>query len=488
MQASTALKRLGGETAIYGVATAVMQLGPFVLVPFLAHYFSPEEMGQVTLINAALGLLTGFLILGLDNSSHRWYWQSENDNDRRTTLASWFWFLLLSNVAVALVLLLSTAWWAPYLGQLSTGLAMLVVALIGLKALQTFYLNFLRMARRPYLVLALNAGSMMLLVGATFALLYYGQRGVAGVFEAQLLTLLLLLFPVCWGVRRHVGWRYFSLPRLRSMFRYALPLVPAGILSWLINMADRWYLQDSFGLAVVGQYQLAFSVALLVGLPAMAFQQAWAPFAFSMAKHEAAPRIYAAAMAVCVAIFSVLSVFVALFAGPIVGLVSAKSFAGAELFVWPLAFTQLFLVLYYIAALGANLAMKNGPVAWALVWAAVVKLAAMFVLGHFMGALGVALATLLAHMVMAGFLFWASQRLQPFPYPFLASVIYMGLVLALVAGLRLLSAAQNLPEWGLPLAGLVLALVLTAVYLWRMARALDVIDMVGGRYQRSLKG
>ena len=84
--------------------------------------------------------------------------------------------------------------------------------------------------------------------------------------------------------------KWFKRDRLAAMLRYALPLIPAALGFWVINISDRYLLNLLASKAEVGMYQVAYSVAAITALVTSAFQTAWSPFAYSIYKVQMLAR------------------------------------------------------------------------------------------------------------------------------------------------------------------------------------------------------
>ena len=77
------------------------------------------------------------------------------------------------------------------------------------------------------------------------------------------------------------------------MNRFGLPLVPAALALWVINLIDRLFINGYKGQAEVGIYSLAVRIASVIVFLMTAFQLAWPAFAYSIRDDTAAKRTYA---------------------------------------------------------------------------------------------------------------------------------------------------------------------------------------------------
>ena len=73
------LKKLAGQTAIYGLSSVVGRLLNYLLVPLYTRYFLPEEYGVVTELYAYVAFLVIILTYGLETAFFR-FSQTEKNN------------------------------------------------------------------------------------------------------------------------------------------------------------------------------------------------------------------------------------------------------------------------------------------------------------------------------------------------------------------------------------------------------------------------
>ena len=62
------LKKLAGQTAIYGVSSVIGRLLNYLLVPLYTRYFVPSEYGVVTEVYAYVAFLIIILTYGLETA------------------------------------------------------------------------------------------------------------------------------------------------------------------------------------------------------------------------------------------------------------------------------------------------------------------------------------------------------------------------------------------------------------------------------------
>lgn len=465
------LRKLAGESLTYGLASALQRLGGLILLPLSAHAFSPEQLGTLGLALTTSTLLSTLVTLGLDNSAHRWFWDSSDVIDRKRTIAAWLWFQLGISASAGLLLgLVSPLLAGPLLGSreqwpllaiLGAGIPLSVVGLVAG--------NWLRMQRRAASALTLAGLFVLVQVGGTFALVLGLDSGVVGYCSAQVAagavaSVAGLIFMVGW-TKPAPGWW----PRLREMLVYALPLIPASLAIWAMTSFNRYALQGLSGTAEVGLFQLGSSIGMALTLGTGAFQQAWGPFALSIHQQEGHGRVYARVFLWVLWGGCTLACLFAAGAPLAVWLLASPSYAPASVVVGPVALTCTLGALGYVLAIGPGIAKDNRPVAWAVILGGLVAVIGNLLLIPLFHLDGAAAAGVLGQCASLGFLYRRAQRIRPYPYAWRIGLVVLAVTLAIQVVIRLLIPIPG--SEGLMLRLMACLPILSfGAWLWRHAR------------------
>ena len=147
------LRRLLGESAVYGLGGVANQALAIILVPIYARQLGSEGYGTVALLTTTLSTATLIATLAMPQAFFREYLrEAVDDRQRRAVLRTTLGLRLIASLA-ALAIMLLLAW--P-LAELILGGAdsWLLMALIGVvvlfDTLNLIPLSFLRAERRPH--------------------------------------------------------------------------------------------------------------------------------------------------------------------------------------------------------------------------------------------------------------------------------------------------------------------------------------------------
>ena len=412
-----ALKRLTGESLVYGLGQVSGRAVQLLLVPVLTRELSRGAFGVGELVIAYLQTAALILVFGMDGALARFFYQEPDREARIRMVSTSFAFRA---VAVSLVAIAAAAASAPLAGGLIGSPVYRKYLLLGAATLPCtltvmFANDVLRVTFQPWKFIALNIVQTVLVAGFTLWLVVGRGLGVAGVLYGRLagdgLAALLGLVLI-----RHVLRPRFDRAILSRMLSYGLPLVPVAFAYGVIGAVDRWALQRTRSLEEVASYAVAMKFFAVVTMGVSAFQLAYGPFAYARAHAEDAPRLFARVLDAYLALAALGALAAAVFAPEILAALVPAAYRDAA---WPaawLAFAAVAQGAYTVVSIGIGLALRTPLLGWTAGAAALVAVVANALLVPRWGGAGAALATTLGYAVSAALAYQAAQRVHPLPY------------------------------------------------------------------------
>jgi O-antigen/teichoic acid export membrane protein len=221
-----------------------------------------------------------------------------------------------------------------------------------------------------------------------------------------------------WTVRSAVDWQLLTSeawPVAARMLKLGAPLVPAAAALWVVSFSNTFFVARLLSTGDAGVFRVGAQIASVLGIAVYAFQYAWSPFSLSIAKAPDAHRVYSR-VAMLYTAGSVGSAVLLGGAAPIVLLLAKGDYAPASSVIGLLALGAASVGLYYISALGLNLAQRTGHVGWTNMVAALANVVLNAALIPIWGIIGAAIAALVANLLLVVLLYIMSQRVYPIPF------------------------------------------------------------------------
>lgn len=485
------LKKLAGETAIYGLSSIVGRLVNWVvLTPYLTRSFVTGDYGIVNELYTYIALLLVLFTYRLETAFFR-YGRQAADRDRAFRTAS------ISIVATSLPLLgilillaPAIAEWLQYPDQ--QDYVILFSVIVVLDALSAIPFARLRLDSRPLQFALLKLGSIVLNMALLFYLLegspwlaangwewlsfaYDESQRVSYVFWANMMAsaaTLLWLLPLYFRSSGAGSIVWFDYALWRQMLSYGLPLVLAG-LAGVVNQLIGVPLLKMWGggdlaanQSTAGIYAAAAKLAVLMNLFIQAFNYAAEPFFFRYSAQHDDRQIFGLVARAFAWIGSLAFLGIMLYID-LIQYFLGKSFREGLGVLPILLAANFFLGLYYNFAMSYKLTDQTRIGGYIALGGMIITLAVNAWLIPWVGYYGPAWASLACYGFMAAASYQAGRKIMPVSYPVRFMVRYMLLAL-LFFGVSIL-IEQQWPVgifYRMLINTLLLSLYLILLYRW----------------------
>ncbi|HKK42692.1 MAG TPA: oligosaccharide flippase family protein [Bacteroidales bacterium] len=458
----TAIKRLAGQTAIYGIPTIVGRVLGYLLVPLYTRVFLPDQYGTVSVFYSYAAFLKVILTYGMETAFFR-YTEQEKDKDR--VYSTGMLSLLISSVVFILFISFfsgSIADWIDY--PSSRDYVVWFGWILALDAVSSIPLARLRSQNRAKRFATINMINITTNIGLnlffillcpyllntypetfiskTILLFYRPDWGIEYIFISNLVAssvTLLLLSPTMVLVR----WRISPI-LWRKMFLYAFPLLFAGMAGIINETFDRlmlrYLLPGSAEMAAyqVGIYGACYKISILMTIFIQAYRYAAEPFFFAQFKEKDAKATYARIMDYFIITVSLIFLVTMLYLDDfILPILVGKNYWEGKGVIPVLMMANLFLGVYYNLSIWYKLTGKTHWGAWLSITGAVITLTLNFwwiplSADHLLhGYYGSAWATFICYGTMMILSYLIGQKFFPVKYNILKAVGYLGLAVVL---------------------------------------------------------
>ena len=427
------LKRLGSQSAIYGLGGIVSRLIAVFLLPIYTVYLGTEGFGKIETVVALTSVLVIVLRLGITSAFFRFYFDSEDVKRRILVVRTSFWFTMgMATLGLVVGWIFST----QISDWLNLGDPWLVRAgFVGLWAQMNYaqMTSLFRVEERPVGFAIASVANVLITIGATIALVVGAHKGAIGAVIGNFLGTL-VVYVVLLAYRRYQLGLQFDRGLLRAMNRFGLPLVPSALALWAINLIDRLFINGYKGQAEVGIYSLAVRIASVIVFLMTAFQLAWPAFAYSIRDDNAAKRTYAYVLTYLLFITCWMSLALGSLAPWLVSLLAPHGnftrSAGAVPF---LCFGVAAYSGYSVLAIGVG-RTRQTQLNWVVSGAAaLVNILLCIALIPPYGMMGAAVATLVSYVALFLGMWLRSRTVYPVPYQWRRIVTLSGVAAALTA-------------------------------------------------------
>jgi len=442
------IKRLAGETVLYGLGSIVPRFLNFLLVRLHTAVFLPDEYGVITKLFAYVAVINIVFTFGMETAYFRFATKPGVDEGRIFNIAQTvvlFISLSFSIVFITLSEPIANALEIP--GK--SDLVIWLVAIMFLDALVAIPFARLRLQKKALQFAAgrlVNIGVLIILNIYFLKFAFDPTVGIDYVVIANLVANASYLF---FFTKSLFTWRPTLDKEISpTILTYAYPVMLTGLAGMTNETFSRqtldWWLPDNFYPGQTSEYALGifgacYKFGVLMNLAVQAFRYAAEPFFFSNAADKESPTLFATVNHYFVIVCCVLLL------GVCINLDILKYFLGNEeywqgLSIVPiLLLGYLFLGVYYNLSVWFKLTDKTYYGTIISVGGAVITIAANYVLIPIAGYWGSSWATLLCFCSMAVACYVIGQKYYPIPYNVGKSVTYIAITAAIVYAVNLIS-------------------------------------------------
>jgi len=459
------LKKIAGETAVYGLSSVVGRLLNYLLVPLHTAVFLPQEYGVYSYLYSYVGFLMVSLTYGFETAFFRF---SQEEKQNKATWSTAIISLLLSTSVFLVGFLLFQqpiadlikipdqpeyiVWFAfivafdvlvaiPFARLRLEGKAFQFAGIKIINILINIGFNVFFLWFCPYLINKEIATELLQKI-------YHPEIGVGYVFIANLIAsaaTFLILLPAYFKQKLQFNYALW-----KRMFRYAAPLLLVGIAAMINELIDRILLKfclsgsPTYIDSQIGIYGACYKLSILMTLFTQAYKMAVEPFFFSASKHQDAKIQYAQLMHYFVAFGGLIFMGVTFFINIFKYFIQDESYWVGLNVVPILLMANLFLGIYFNLSVWYKLTDKTEYAAIISVIGAIITLVLNFVLIPVIGFYGSAWATLVVYFTMCLMSYFWGRKYYQVPYQLIKmlGVLSLSLVLFLIDfyGLQLIES------------------------------------------------
>jgi O-antigen/teichoic acid export membrane protein len=436
---SLSLKRLAGETVIYGASTMIGRLLNWLLMPFYIRTLSMDEYGVVVNFYAVVSVVLVVLTYGLETGFFRFSGKGYNENSIFKTLITLLGITSGSFVFLGIFLhgMLSDIFYAGE-HSLSILLVFLVLGIDSFIALPFARLRLQNKAVHFGIIKLINIGANIFFniffllfipylikhqyVGTIIVEYYYRFDGIFYVFFSNALSSIitfLCLVPQFFHLKAIIDFRV-----IKPVLIYSLPVLFVGITGMLTQNIDKILLPvlvSDGGFSQLAVYGANFKIGILMSLFTQSFRFAFEPFFFK--NKEEGKQVYATVMDYFIFFGLVIFLGVTLFID-VINIVLTSEYIQGNSIIPIVLIALLFYGIYFNLSLWYKLTDRTwvGAVFGAI--GASITIGLNIILVPAIGIIGSAIALLCGYFVMMILSGFFGRKYYPVPYQIKQYIIY----------------------------------------------------------------
>ncbi len=465
------IRRLAGETVLYGLGSILPKFLNFLLVWFHTDVFGPEEYGVLTKLLAYVAVINVVFTFGMETAYFRFATKPGADEKK------------VFNITQSVVIFISLLFTVPFIFfadpialflQVS-GRGDLVIwlsAIMFVDAIAAIPFARLRLQKRATLFAIYRMINIAIVIILNVYFLRFAYDQSVGINYVFIATMIANSFYVVFFFRSLITWRPSYDPLLSpKIATYAYPVMLTGLAGMTNEMFSRqtldWWLPRNFYPGQTPEYALGifgacYKFGMLMNLTVQAFRYAAEPFFFSNAADKGSPALFATVNHYFVIVGCIILLGVSLNMDLFKYFLGSAEYWDGITIVPILLLGYLFLGVYYNISVWFKLTDRTYFGTIITIGGAVITIVANYFLIPVAGYLGSTWAMLACYFSMTAACYCIGQRYYPIPYNVSRSLGYIIMTSLIVYGAGTVSFEN---QWQATVFHLgVLVAYLSAVY------------------------
>lgn len=461
------IKRLAGETVLYGMGSMLPKFLNFLLVRLHTDVFPPEDYGIVTKLLGFVAVLNVIYTFGMETAYFR-FATREGGNEQTVFNITQTVVVSISTVISGLLILFATPIAHALYIPGSENVIIWISLIMWVDAVVAIPFARLRLQKKATLFAMYRLVNIFVLIGLNVYFLRFAFNPTVGINYIFIANMVANGLYLVFFVRTLLLWRPAYDPALSPrIFSYAYPVMITGLAGMTNEMFSRLtldsWLPDNFypgrsAAYAVGVFGACYKFGMFMSLTIQAFRYAAEPFFFSNASDKESPALFAAINHYFVIVCCVILL------GVSINMDLIKHFLGDTAY-WEgigivpiLLLGFLFLGVYFNLSVWFKLTDRTYFGTILAVGGAIVTIVANYIFIPIGGYTGSSWAMLLCYFSMTVASYVIGQRYYPIPYRVATDLAY-------IVATALLVYIVGFVDWGSQLKNSAFHFILIAVYL-----------------------
>lgn len=465
------IKRLAGETVLYGLGSILPRFLNFLLVRLHTDVFAPDEYGVITKLFAYTAVINIVFMFGMETAYFRFANKTGADEKRifniaqtvvmGVSLTCTLVFIILANPIADILSIPGKSNFVVWLS-----IILLVDAVVAIPFAR------LRLQKKALQFAIGKITNIGILIGLNVYFLYLAFDPELGVGFVVLANLIANAFYIFFFAKTLISWRpLYDRDISPIMIRYAYPVMLMGLAGMTNEMFSRltleWWLPENFYSGQSSEYALGvfgacYKFAVLMNLAVQAFRYAAEPFFFSNATDKNSPALFAKVNHYFIIVCCVLLLSVSVNLDILKHFLKREAYWDGLTIVPILLVGYLFLGVYYNLSAWFKLTDKTHYGTMITIAGAIITIAANYLLIPVLGYMGSSWATLICYLFMTVACYYYGQKYYPIPYQVGTGLFYIIVTIAIVYVVNTVDIQNQILATGFH--GLVILIYLGAVY------------------------
>ena len=407
------------NTFIYTLLQLINSGIPFLLLPVLTRYLTPEDYGMIATYNTFVGAVSIFVGLSMSGAVGVSFFHFDQEKLKKY-IGNVFNILLITTSLVLLMVMLLQ----PYLVEkLKLPVVWLYIAIFvaWMQTITGINLTLWRSQQKAKPFALYEVSQSLFNISLSLFLIvtmHYGWEGrVTGTVAAAIIFGLLSMVFI---YKRGYAVFNYSVEHIKDALKFGIHLIPHQMALWMRSGVDILLITSIVGVSQTGLYNVGFQFGMVVGIFAHAFNNAYSPYLYEKLKNIT-PEIKKNLVKFTYMYFIGIVIFAMLLSTFFIWLIPhflGEKFQGASQYIYWISLAYAFQGMYMMVVNYIFYAKKTHLLSMVTISTSIFHVVLSYTLIHHYGAIGAAYASVVSFLLTFVLVWRISSRVVEIPWKF----------------------------------------------------------------------
>ena len=279
------LKSLFKNTIIYSLGRILPQAINFVLLPIYSEYLSPSQYGIIESMLVLSTILTIIFSFATERSMFRVYYDYKEEDKKKFIGNTTILIAISATFFLGLTFILHTPISKIY-SEIPFNPYFIYAILIAYTTAFSYITQTLFQVKENALAFFITSVIAFLIeILLTIYFVIIKKEEAIGLLKAKLIANT-LMFPLYLYVIKRASIFQIDKSIIKNIFFFSLPMLPSLLTSWVMNMSNRFFIENYFTLQEVGIFSMASKLSSIATILLGALFTAYNPMFYRLASNE----------------------------------------------------------------------------------------------------------------------------------------------------------------------------------------------------------
>lgn len=386
----------------FGIGPIIGIIISMITVPITTNFLSPTELGKTSLFSLFQSVILLIEILGLDQSYTRFY-NNKSIEEEKLLNHCIFLPILISLFISVFILVFQNSISIWLFGSIEKNLMLLISVYLPILVINRFTFLQIRMELKGKTYSFLQLFSKITDFLFLLLLLFFYQTTFRSIVYTLIVSNICTTVLSCFFVNKKVFIHMFSFKNLdkkllHDILVFGLPLVPATILSWVLNSFDKIGLRQWSTFTELGLYTAAFKIVSILSVLQSIFTTTYVPVAYKWYEDKVTNTLFTKINNIVLCTASLAFTGIIIFR-KLIYLFLGSEYRGTDSIFVFLIFVPIMYTISQCTMLGITFSKKTVYNLLIFIISALINIGGNYLLIPKMGAQGAALTTCVSYVV-----------------------------------------------------------------------------------------